>query len=181
MRQQGVAWNMYLNDNNGNFVSHWPHVGPPYPHIFWFTLLDSYINNERLWKCPSHSDPSWSESYSHLSYGYNNNAFTAPNLPANANVAKLREPTRDILIGDSVRGTDNWSCIIDSPLHTTRAAYGGLSDRHLNGINLLWVDGHVDWHSYKTVLNENSGAYNSPPPGWYGPQPWFRDPAYSYY
>jgi len=74
------------------------------------------------------------------------------------------------------RGSESWCCIINSPVH---APYDKLGGRHSGGMNILWVDGHVTWHTYKEVVAENSGTWNNPPgTSWYGPQPWFRDPGY---
>ncbi|MCD6397973.1 MAG: DUF1559 domain-containing protein [Spirochaetaceae bacterium] len=179
LKQLGLAWTMYLDDYDGWFPHYWPYQGPPYPHLFWFNLIEPYVNyNKKVWKCPSHYDPDWSMSYNHLSYGYNSGCFMGGGFPPPgfAKLSKLVEPHHDVLMADN-RGSESWCCIISSPVHAPNDKLGG---RHSGGMNILWVDGHVTWHTYKEVVAENSGTWNNPPgTGWYGPQPWFRDPAYN--
>ena len=180
-RQQSFAWHSYLGDNNSYFPYYWPHIGPPGPHIFWFTLFDSYEGDKKgnLWKCPSHDYQNWFKNYCTLSYGYNKGCYVVDtNLSLSGgtiSISKLREPSRDILMCDSKQDSDSWSCIIDPPRYPTNH----LNPRHLGGMNLLWADGHASWASYREMLECNPGTWNNPPPGWYGPQPWFRDPAYT--
>ena len=178
-RQQGFAWHSYLGDNSGFFPSHWPHPGPPWPNIYWFTLFDSYEGDKKgnLWKCPSHDYTNWYKDVGTLSYGYNNKCYLKDtNFPAlgTVNISNLKEPSRDILMCDSKRESDGWSCIVNPPKHLVNY----LSPRHISGMNLLWTDGHASWASYREMLECNPGTWNNPPPGWYGPQPWFRDRAY---
>jgi len=171
LKQQGCVWMMYLDDNNGRFPNHWPHNNPPDPHIFWYDLMDPYIGNAQIWRCPSHKG--FAKTVSGLSYGYNCYGLET------ALVSRLSEPANDILMGDSQCGSDGWSCVIDSPLREDACGWHHLAARHNLGMNFLWVDGHVDWHSWVETYNVNHGTYNVPPGSqWYGPQPWFRDPAY---
>jgi len=126
-----------------------------------------------VWKCPSHQG--FSKSYYGLSYGYNIRGFFNTKR---ARLDRLREPSRDVLLTDSQRGPDGWSAVVSSPVSDTNKH---LCYRHNGGMNILWADGHVDWHSQSQVVNENSGTWNNPPDGlggWYGCQKWFRDPAY---
>jgi len=137
LKQLGLAWTMYLDDNEGWFPSHWPYVGPPYPHLFWFNLIEPYVNyNKKVWKCPSHYDPDWSVSYNHLSYGYNSGCFVGGGIPGShhAKLSGLREPYHDVLMADN-RGSESWCCIINSPVH---APYDKLGGRHSGGMN-IWT------------------------------------------
>jgi len=171
LKQQGNVWMMYLDDNNGSFPNHWPHVGPPYPHIFWYELMDQYVGNVQIWHCPSHKN--FAKTWGGLSYGYNCNGLEP------AFLSRLREPSNDVLMADSQCGADGWSCVIDSPLKEDSSGNHHLAARHNKGLNFLWVDGHVDRHSWEETYNANHGTWNVPPgTNWYGAQPWFRDPAY---
>jgi prepilin-type N-terminal cleavage/methylation domain-containing protein/prepilin-type processing-associated H-X9-DG protein len=175
-RQQALAWNLYLSDNSGWFPHYWPYEGPPYPNIYWFTLFDSYDSDGKIWKCPSHDYPNWIKDVGTLSYGYNAGGFVASGTTQygpTVNIANLKETSRDILMCDSLK-IGSWSCIVTPP----DISNNYLNPRHINGMNLLWADGHASYTKYPDLLRENMGTYNNPPPGWYGPRPWFRDPAY---
>jgi len=176
-RQQSFAWQSYLCDNGGWFPYYWNWITTP-SNVFWYSSFSSYEGDKKgnIWKCPSHDYPNWYKNYSTLSYGYNFGCYVRDtNLPRTAgtiNIANLKEPSRDILMCDSKRESDNWSCVVQPPGHIMNY----LSTRHLNGMNLLWTDGHASWASYREMRTCNPGTYNNPPPGWYGCQPWFRDP-----
>lgn len=177
-RQQGLAWQSYLADNNGWFPKYWVATVPS--NVFWFNLFDSYDGGGKIWKCPSHDYPNWKKDYCSLSYGYNagcycSNTCTSPWGPM-INMSSLKDLSGDILMCDSKREPDNWSCFVNPPGPSHPVTY--LNPRHSNGMNLLWADGHATWTSYNEMLAKNPGTYNNPPPGWYGCQPWFRDPAY---
>jgi len=182
LKQLGTAWVGYLGDNDEMFPSHWPRndpTGAQGGHIFWFQLIDPYVNySDAVWRCPSHDDPNWSKSYDHLPYGYNAACYNNPAYPKSVKYPQLCEPSNDVLMADSYGdlSNGNWSCVINSPIFSPKDRLFYL---HSAGLNILWADAHVSWHSHAEVMSANTGTYNNPPgSGWHGPQPWFRDSAF---
>jgi prepilin-type processing-associated H-X9-DG protein len=98
-----------------------------------------------LFRCPSDETFKWAGSTNLLSYGYNYIGCVGnfgSGLPG-VRPTDIKEPFRTILAGDSIKreimygGLDNTSPSFDTY---------SVGDRHNGGANILWCDGHVDWH-----------------------------------
>lgn len=173
-RQQGLAWQSYLADNNSYFPYYWPYNAGGGTNIYWFDLFDPYDAGGKMWKCPSHDYPKWRKGVGSFSYGYNHGCYlkdTNNHGLGTVNTSRLKDVAGDILMCDSAIGSDGWSCIVEPPNHLLNY----LNPRHNVGMNLLWADGHATWTSYVELLRKNPGTWGNPPPGWYGCLPWFRD------
>ena len=105
------------------------------PKVFWCPEADKDLVG---WTQPT------------LSYGINLRlSWDGPNRPTM--IHTVSKPTRMGMIGDSAEGKYWGSGIYHSP------ALPG--DRHDGGGNVVFVDGHVEWHTY-TNLIARGGPYS---------------------
>ena len=156
LKQLGLGWAMYLQDNYGTFydVACWwiwggkvgtiDHGGPiPFNDPTFIRPLNQYVNNNlAVFRCPSDSGRpypgDWDEpcTYDTMgnSYSYNCVGDQVTGGLLGKNIDQVRDYSKTVLIGDGViieysPGTQNirW--------HNKTAPWA----------NVLFVDGHVDW------------------------------------
>lgn len=159
-KQIGLAVMLYSQDWRG-----WIH--PLVESVFyaapaWYTKINTdYIDNEEVFHCPSHED--FAFTVKDLSYGFNaegdgdtglGNSWAHATIPA-VNFSQIKTPTNTIYATDgNDAGTLNFIAVIP-PGYSP--AYPG--QRHNDGANIIWVDGHVSWHKYTQIIN-NSDWWN---------------------
>ena len=150
LKQIGLGFLMYAQDYDSTF----PAIGfgagetMTYPDgsvagSYWPARIYPYIKSVQLFNCPS-SDVKWmgdpTGTYK-ITYGAND--IFLWNRPQQDSVAKAAET---LLVADSA-GSTSYSIYLGSG--TDRY----ISDRHLNGSNILFCDGHVKW---KTVARDSA-------------------------
>lgn len=141
----------------------------------WGLILvkDSYITKNSVFLCasnvakfsswssyPSHvtyvnrlanySGPQAANAYVRMSYGYNSNwvgsgasVGTALERYMPARVYELKKPSNTLLIGDSLHTNTTRFAMMPGSTTTPNGSFG---DPHDNGSNVIWVDGHSDYH-----------------------------------
>lgn len=134
LKQIGNAMMQYTQE----FDEHFPRVDvsanpTPIP-----VLLSPYLKAEAIYKCPSAENwpagpPNWSVSFK-SGYGFNN-LLTDP-VAANSTIA-LSE----------VKAPSNTALAFDSPIPMAGdfSVIRPAAERHLNGVNVVFVDGHAKW------------------------------------
>ncbi|MCC6423854.1 MAG: DUF1559 domain-containing protein [Phycisphaerales bacterium] len=168
LRQLGLAMTMYANANRDVFPptyweSTWWWNGHTTYTSIWAAFIGKYVGwNEdsvnfilpKLFICPSYEpaiDVNWASTapnWANVSYGYNYLKLGITMwTPIPTKRTSIRRPADKILLADSGY----------SPLYPpggiiilsadTSQGYL-LSKRHNNGSNILFIDGHVDLHSY---------------------------------
>lgn len=134
LRQIGVAITMYVDDHSFQF--------PPHRNPFWFTCFSNYIDDIRIWKCPSHEDyVAGDERFQ--SYAYNK-YLGDPEVDMN----DVLSPSYCMLVTDSKK-TGEVVIVGYGKLEKTYYYIDWntlLGNRHSNGTNILFVDGHVGWY-----------------------------------
>jgi prepilin-type N-terminal cleavage/methylation domain-containing protein/prepilin-type processing-associated H-X9-DG protein len=119
----------------------------PY-NILWFHVLEPYVKSVQLYNCPSYTgtiqqtDSSGNWTYnSSSSYGWNvywNG--TAEVTPFDqAALSSVEDPSGTIFAGDSTYYR------LSSEKPDTGTNSSPVPNRHLDGNNFLWADGHVKW------------------------------------
>jgi len=170
MKQIGLAMMMYVQDFDDYLtpadsmeagVGNWR---------FWFGKLNSYLGKSagpnvenKAWRCPSNRYHAW--DWSRISYGANENLMYATNPLFNqsiknaAKMSKIRRPAGTIMIAES-NGDGYYDFLVQGigPSYTRNYPVG---DRHNNGANLIFCDGHVEWRP------RNSDLYWITTGGWY--------------
>jgi prepilin-type processing-associated H-X9-DG protein len=100
-----------------------------------------------VWRCPSVLDSAlgWSGGY-----GVSENHIILVGGTTHVKLTQVKRLSEVALIGDA-RRQDGTTCIaIHCPVceNWDGVAYGIASDRHTNGANVCFVDGHVEWWRY---------------------------------
>lgn len=155
LKQLGLAFQMYLQDNDGGF----PDCTTPNTTLTgmgWAEAILPYVRDHSITKytkasqifygCPSYNDPNYPPQfyYTSCSYGYNywylgRWPYTYRNLSdinAMAEVVLLADADGDMTGKNKLR--------VIKPVNTDAR----ISTRHSGGSNILFVDGHVKWYSY---------------------------------
>jgi len=135
IKQINLAFVMYTQDN----AERWPSMywsgtrWEPYP-IYWGGEVASYVNDAKMFLCPSKSDTVCSYIYNIYLQGRQNSTIT--------------NPTNLVTVADST-GNGWWG--IDGD---TMVRFGDVNcrikDVHNGGANFGFVDGHAEWQKNYT-------------------------------
>lgn len=161
LRQIGLGVQQYLQDYDELYPfvyydgSSWqPYGSPAAPVIQTFP----YIKSLQVWHCPSQNPPNGNIAQKYLNgityrtqYIFNGYYLkTTSNTPVS--VAKIGSPAEKIEMAE-IRGAtcviDGWSQILPN---------NRVASPHLEGMNLLFGDGHVKWLSSKVVQADTNEA-----------------------
>lgn len=139
----------------------------------WAMLAQPYLKSTQIFQCPSEShSPAGAGLYGGGSY----NDYWFNILVSNKSMAAIDSPTMTVLTGDGgsgsaaagmtgcgSSGTTNpcTSADTDELAVITSSQSGDSADRHLDGTNFAFVDGHVKWlkaNANGTNTSVRSGA-----------------------
>ena len=148
LRQIGIAIMLYVDEHDFKF----PDVGT-YGRA-WYHDLEPYIDNRDVFKCPNFRYHVYEKSWS-FSYAYNGfPGAVPPGYPplgiSGMDINEVRNTSRCIMVADSVDILDNPPYHAEAHIDRLRIASACHPDwyavRHSNGLNFLFVDGHVKWY-----------------------------------
>lgn len=145
LKQLNYGFLMYGNDYCAyyppkyyvNFLGNW--------NPTWIGLLvrDQYTNDS-LYDCPSSSvycgaGTSWGTISSEYGYNFFDVSLKNPN--------QIKLPSSTVLLSDSKVPSVAWGCniFVRKGHYAANGSYP-VSDRHNKGCNVLFIDGHVQWH-----------------------------------
>lgn len=139
LRQLGLAFAMYTNDNNEYFPQ--THDGIGWPAQF---IRGGYTSSYDLHRCPSFS-ADWTGVNSH--YGYNSNHIGSTTRDPHGRLAIINNPGHTLLLADSRRAET-----YDPPkgsyafqdFQTALTDWGNVDPRHNSSFNILYVAGNVN-------------------------------------
>ncbi len=152
-KQMGLANAMYQSDYDDYLVPtyiRWPDPGGGWAgYAYWAHLLQPYINNWQIYRCPSQQPPSWPRGSSgFLDYGINYYLVGNPSAATFIRSSEIQYPAETLVIAESAwtENTDDYHtsnayCIMISP-HPSRF----IPARHNGGAHIVYVDGHAKWH-----------------------------------
>ncbi len=174
LKQLGLGIMQYMQDYDSVYPGHYISDGTNL--VAWPVLLQPYIKSVQIFDCPSftYTFTGTTSSASGIPYGYN--GWLSRYWYADATESAITRPTETVLVTET-GGTPSqstgylvaWSPYVDPPA-TYDATIYGLSSRHLDGLNVLWCDGHVKWVK-RDLLNSDTGANNTTATGskyWWG-------------
>jgi len=184
LKQIGLALQQYIADNE-DYLPQW---SAEYDANLtgvdkWCDALQFYLNSKKLWVCPSSPSAgitvtNTSLIISIMSYGINcthakPNAFRYFHKACN-----ISNPSQLIYCGDGVGSSTRWR-----PRNANDGCYTNFGVGHIwgynctcspdgqgcayvsnmhNGLNLLRVDGHVDFKNCKEFLSMAAGVWSRP-------------------
>ncbi len=150
LRQIGIAMATYSDEHNFKMVRAFNENFDP----VWYVDLGRYLDNRNIFACPNYKKHNYDLPWESFSYGYNyaglNDTWVWP--WAGLDITQIKSPTQCIMVTDSSDSWDpSWSyCYIDK--------WMGLYGRHSDGVNILFVDGHVKWHKTTDIpINFDDG------------------------
>ncbi|MBI4025266.1 MAG: prepilin-type N-terminal cleavage/methylation domain-containing protein [Verrucomicrobia bacterium] len=161
LRQIGAACLIYVNDNNGITVSYSLGAGG-----MWYDLLHSYLTTAsdpnrypKIIQCPSHTPAEGSVAVVNLII----NGAVGPDYQALPYGRSVRDGASNI----ELQNLSATAWFLDGGI--TEIAFRkdlesipifrNIVWRHRNGVNALYVDGHVGWRAKNTVdLTGGSGT-----------------------
>ncbi len=154
MKQITLGINMYIQDYDNTMPSQFGAVVTGNaPHSFGYNLFMPYIKNAQIWLCPSDSThncaqestadytSSWDQSYN-----FNTNV-----CDYNMTLSDIDKPSETPLILEGKDRNQTWG----QPRWSSYLAAYGDFDRHNDGANLSYVDGHAKWLTQDKFLDPN--------------------------
>ncbi|MCE5238514.1 DUF1559 domain-containing protein [bacterium] len=144
-RQMGIGLVAYIQDYDeahpGCYIGVWTgafwSTSNPGGNRRWFQVVEPYIKNSQIWKCPSSNSAAGA-----LDYGVNRSVFPEDVNPQR--LANFQAPANTIAVSER----PNTGGASQHPYHC--AAYGQygcchVQDPHNNGGNFVFLDGHAKW------------------------------------
>ncbi|BCM88605.1 hypothetical protein IAD21_00439 [Abditibacteriota bacterium] len=171
LKQIGLGWLQYAQDYDEKMLPIRT-GGNPSPHFAWHEIIQPYVKSTQILRCPSNTVLA-------LGYTYNLSAGGG----GGRSLAAVEQPALGVLYADA-RGTDTAAQALffyvnnlagGNNMGGRRAAAGDSNatddtvgniqaDRHMEGANYCYVDGHVKWgKSVGTIANANGGTLPGPP------------------
>ncbi|HHX39443.1 MAG TPA: DUF1559 domain-containing protein [Armatimonadetes bacterium] len=169
LKQLGLAILAYAQDYDEMFPKY-TLKNVPTDSNDWHEVIDPYIKNTLLKKCPSLN--------TNLGYGANWRhiiCYPKEDLWAGLDVtlAQFQRPADALMLADSHTGTTGEGtggcaaiycphCYATPPYDYVNYA---VSSRHSEGANCLMLDGHVKWYKTSTIMKTDSSsiwAHNNP-------------------
>jgi prepilin-type processing-associated H-X9-DG protein len=162
LKQIGLAVFMYAQDNSDILPPDTQEgfANPFWCYLVWYTLSDSPTGDnskQKLFFCPAYKEAKFTTNEG-FSYGHNALylSYTDPDPDQWVRISKVSNPSETIMVADSGAPNRGWPTRIE-PVNAGRS----ISALHKGGANVLFVDGHVRWHSYNEVgtlqLHSNPG------------------------
>jgi prepilin-type processing-associated H-X9-DG protein/prepilin-type N-terminal cleavage/methylation domain-containing protein len=176
LKQLGVALNGYIDDwqgwlpiedaanNRAVFVRLCPYLGMS--NIVSYSSTDGRLA-KGVFRCPSWQNkseiasvPAYQSGYAwNVSLGYS----SLSNCPQRR-ISQVKSPSETVAMGDTTDWTHYgvWDYVfLYSP--SSASAFSpnlSISNRHSNGLNYLWADGHVSWMSTAKAMLGANGSVN---------------------
>ena len=182
LKQIGLSFTNYIDDSNAMFPP--VHQGDYYAWNWGYGLYKNKYLSPKILFCPSATELTNKYSrvgsgnsaveqsttvsrYLYIHYGYNadfigsSNEITGVLFPS-AKLSNIKSPSEKIILADSYNNGDRGGYSIASDATTTTATRL-IHDRHSNGANILWVDGHVGYQKYaRNNLQDGSDKHFDP-------------------
>jgi prepilin-type N-terminal cleavage/methylation domain-containing protein/prepilin-type processing-associated H-X9-DG protein len=158
-KQLGLGFMMYVQDYDEKYpllaylngeMTTCPN-GTPCQNI-WATRIYPYVKSVQVFNCPSDNGKLWNgnnEVKDNQSYGANFRLLTDTGATP---IASVEKPSETVLLADS---GGNRRYIIWPIYLVAGADIYSVSDRHLDGANIVFADGHVKWKKMSRDANDH--------------------------
>lgn len=157
LKQLGLAFQLYAQDN-GEMLPHKDRGGKPPPEAgCWYDVLDPYLDHDNyssVKQCPSFTG----DITKYRSYKMNSRLDRQDgNTVEFPHIGRIKEPHRTVLLFDG----ETIPFPYGGPHFDGLTSYLADPPRHNDGINILFVDGHIHWYMAEDLINwgeNNPGA-----------------------
>jgi prepilin-type N-terminal cleavage/methylation domain-containing protein/prepilin-type processing-associated H-X9-DG protein len=138
----------------------------------WIVRIYPYVKSAQLFNCPSNTIAPWTGStspspVSNTSYGAN-----ARLLSSAISMASILNPSQTVLVADTAGQAPYamFDYYFAPPYYTGASSTRWMDNRHLEGANIVFADGHVKWEK----MGVDSGDRPIPPTAAQGVY-WYAD------
>ena len=153
LKQVGLGMMQYTQDYDES-LPQGGYAGPPY---VW-TVFTPYIKSDQIWRCPSaYARSGQTDAYVDHTYAMNFYLHSYDTTKGPKKIVSFSAPSQTVSFADATPDTTNgeydllwpprnWGNGCNVPaLYSTASGgpVGCLDDRHLETVNVLWLDGHV--------------------------------------
>ncbi len=153
VKQLGTANMMYAQDYDERTLPY--STLPSGGGVSWYDLVQPYVKNTNVLVCPSQSISTLWQGR-RVSYGINRTTgCLGEGGYDGVALARINYPAETLLFVET-RAHDNESEAFPTfyaPPGNTWGSFGTLSDRHMEGCNCAFYDGHVKWAKRTTIWN----------------------------
>lgn len=174
LKQWALAQMQYTQDYDETFSGARKRVNGT--SIIWVELVEPYSKSRQMELCPNGTFNNSGREYP--SYGFNNNLGFDESA---VKIAAVQEPSATVMLGDSwaglpspsqnlgyyylsppsaiayACGCSNWYTMTQP---SNSAWNGRLTQRHFDGANVVYVDGHAKWSKLPGPLTQNDALWD---------------------
>lgn len=176
LRQIGLSIRLYVQDNDRRY----PNILVAPPHCTWMDRVERYVRSPAIFLCPSHPN---------AEYRPGSDCPTPPSPPTNGSYAlnflgeaiggndvdsiirknyvhevRLKHPSTTVLVVDSTGQFNFTNPAARGALTLEILRQSGVSDRHRQGLNVLFADNHVKWKSLESLTDRSLWLLSKPRP-----------------
>lgn len=163
LKQLGTASLMYAQDYDDMFLPHCLRDLSDFsrvPSAYWFQLVMPYVQNDQVMICPSHGGAVGGHGVVG-SYGYICDGFTLD--PSNVNfvglpfggigpMSAIHRPAEFIMLGETTAALCRVCPLYHDHGPPDTPPIWPVQQRHNEGANYLFYDGHAKWFRYEQTL-----------------------------
>lgn len=175
LKQLGLGIMQYTQDYDERFpLYNWGSTNPPLGHGGWANTIQPYLKSVQILQCPS--EPTGAVDMGATGFSdYNYNLFLGWNGASGSvtGQAALTQPTLTVTFADYTAnsgyswftGFNGANCSSAEPCTPGLATFPSpAAQRHLDGQNFAFADGHVKWYKGSSPTRSAS-VYNAVTPG----------------
>ena len=175
LKQLSLSVMQYTQDYDEHLPPYWN--GRASTGDFWMSMVSPYVKNWQVFYCPSDTgglDSSKQPTYSQSNYGMAGRYLAKTNVPNEAGdsvgwgkpgceipkggsgcggiaLSSVEFPSETVLLTDKDAGSAGE--LVDLKTASYRP-----SQRHFDGTNVAFVEGHVKWMSYRKLFDYNGNG-----------------------
>ena len=154
VKQLALGVHMYCQDFD-EAVPHYRYENPKSISLNWTGMVEPYLKNTQIWQCPSAAAQTLAYGWNYRYLGWPSRGGTAGSSVAAMKLAEITKPAETICIAET---EVNSSCCYPASYTTYWPSYNA-SDRHNEGANYAFLDGHAKWMKESEAMGGSDSKY----------------------